>query len=307
MPAPHETFVAPFDATVAESTSDGVYFVDTSRQILFWNKAAERISGHQASHVVGSRCFENILRHVDADGHELCFSGCPLAATIVDARPREADVFLHHPAGHRRPVRVRTEAVRDGAGRVIGAIELFTDGGELARTEERLHELERLALNDTLTAIGNRRFLEMSLTSRFEELTRYGWPFGVLMIDFDKFKRINDTYGHDVGDRMLQMVAATLTHCSRATDSVGRWGGDEFLIVLANATDEVLRVVSERIRALVERSTLSTPKGEIHATVSIGGALAVPDRSVEDLLRLADKRVYTAKTQGRNRVMMAAA
>jgi diguanylate cyclase (GGDEF)-like protein len=147
----------------------------------------------------------------------------------------------------------------------------------------------------------------MALHARHDELQRYAWPFGVLMLDLDKLKHINDEYGHELGDQTLRMVAATLTHCSRATDSVGRWGGDEFMIVLANATDDVLHTVSERVRALVARSTLSTPKGEIHATVSVGGALAKADMSIEELLRLADKRVYTAKSMGRNRVATVAA
>jgi PAS domain S-box-containing protein len=124
---------APFDAVLFDATSDGVYYVDTSRQILSWNSAAERISGHQAQNTVGKRCFENLLKHVDASGRELCFGPCPLAATIVDGGAREADVFLHHPDGHRRAVRLRTEAVLDRAGKIIGAVELFTDGGELAR------------------------------------------------------------------------------------------------------------------------------------------------------------------------------
>jgi diguanylate cyclase (GGDEF)-like protein/PAS domain S-box-containing protein len=304
---PNDPSLAPFDAILFDAASEGVYYVDTSRQILSWNLAAERIAGHQAQHVVGRRCFENLLRHVDASGRELCFGPCPLAATIVDGATREADVFLHHSDGHRRPVRVRTEAVRDAAGKIIGAVELFTDGGELARTEERLHELERLALNDPLTGIGNRRFLDMALRSRHDELTRYGWPFGVLILDLDKLKHINDEYGHELGDQTLRMVGATLTHCSRATDAVGRWGGDEFLVVLANATDDTLRTVSERVRALVAKSTLTTPKGEMHATISVGGALAKADMPIEELLRQADRRVYTAKSMGRNRVATVAA
>lgn len=293
---------APFDRTAADAVSEGVYYVDTSRQIIFWNGSAEHLSGHRASEVVGRRCYDNLLRHVDAAGNELCFAGCPLAATIVDGKTREADVFLHRREGHRQAVKVRTVAVRDHGSAIVGAVEVFTDGGALKLVEERLLELERLAMVDPLTGIGNRRFLEMTLESRAEELRRYGWPFGVLLVDLDKLKRINDRYGHDVGDKALTMVAATLTHCSRTTDAVGRWGGDEFVVVLANADESALRCASERIRTMIEHSDVDANAGPLRATVSVGGALAVPGSTIEDLLRQADKRVYTAKARGRNGV-----
>jgi diguanylate cyclase (GGDEF)-like protein len=229
-----------------------------------------------------------------------------MAATIVDGQPREAKVFLHHREGHRVPVKVRAVAVRDERGTIVGAVEVFSDSGSQARTEARLQELERLAMVDALTGIGNRRSLEIALDARAEELRRYGWPYGVLVLDLDKFKRINDRHGHDTGDQVLRMIGATLTHTSRASDTVGRWGGDEFLAVLSNANEAGLRAASERIRAMVERSTLTTSTGPLSITVSIGGALAMPGMAVEDLIRLADRRVYTAKATGRNRVSLAA-
>jgi diguanylate cyclase (GGDEF)-like protein/PAS domain S-box-containing protein len=297
---------APFDRAAVEASMEGVYYVDPNRQIVHWNGGAERISGHLAGDVVGKRCYDNILKHVDQDGNELCFGGCPMAATIVDGQPREAKVFLHHRDGHRIPVKVRAVAVRDERGAIVGAVETFTDAGIIARTEARLQELERLAMVDSLTGIGNRRSLEIALDARAEELKRYGWPYGVLVLDLDKFKRINDRHGHETGDQVLKMVAATFAHTSRASDTVGRWGGDEFLAVLSNANEAGLRAASERIRAMIERSVLRTSTGPLSITVSIGGALAAPGMAVDDLVRLADRRVYTAKATGRNRVSLAA-
>ncbi len=297
---------ASFDRAAVEATTEGVYYLDANRQILQWNAGAERISGYLAKDVVGKRCYDNILKHVDHEGNELCFGGCPMAATIVDGQPRDAKVFLHHRDGHRLPVSVRAVPVRDERGTVIGAVEVFTDSGAVARTEARLKELERLAMIDPLTGIGNRRSLEIALDARAEELRRYGWPYGVLVLDLDKFKRINDRHGHEVGDQVLKMVAATLTHTSRAADAVGRWGGDEFLAVLSNGNELGLKAASERIRSMIEHSVLRTPSGPLSVTVSIGGAMAAPGTAVDDLIRLADRRVYTAKATGRNRVSLAA-
>lgn len=87
-----------------DSLLDGVYFVDNSRCITFWNRAAERITGYSKSEAVGTYCSNNLLRHIDCDGRQLCLEGCPLAATIRDGKTREASVYLHHALGHRVPV-----------------------------------------------------------------------------------------------------------------------------------------------------------------------------------------------------------
>ena len=91
-----------------DSLFDGVYFVDLDRRITYWNAGAERISGYLRSEVVGSCCADNLLRHIDTEGHKLCQDGCPLAATMRDGKTRESSVYLHHKFGHRVPVLVRT-------------------------------------------------------------------------------------------------------------------------------------------------------------------------------------------------------
>ena len=112
---------------IVDNLHDGLYFVDPDRIILFWNKAAEKISGFTAEEVVGKPCSANILTHVDADGNQLCLGLCPLAASMADRQPREAEVYMHHKDGHRIPVSVRVSALTDAEGNVIGGIELFSD------------------------------------------------------------------------------------------------------------------------------------------------------------------------------------
>ena len=112
---------------IIENLHDGLYFVDRDRVITYWNKAAEQISGFTANEVVGKSCSDNILTHVDSEGNSLCTGECPLAATIVDGNPREAEVYMHHKGGHRIPVSVRVSILTDRDGIIIGGIELFTD------------------------------------------------------------------------------------------------------------------------------------------------------------------------------------
>lgn len=113
-----------------DEVAEGVYFTDRQRRITFWNKAAERISGFSRTEVLGRRCLENILIHVDDRGRSMCMGLCPLANTLKDGQPRRAAIYLHHKNGHRVPVQVRIFPLRDEKQREIGAVELFTDASE---------------------------------------------------------------------------------------------------------------------------------------------------------------------------------
>src|SRR5664280_2072141 len=110
-----------FYRDLVDNMSDGVYFVDRTRTITYWSRGAERLTGYHASEVVGRRCRDGILNHVDECGTELCGAGCPLKATIRDGRCRDAHVFMHHADGHRQPVWVRAAPLRDPAGEISGA------------------------------------------------------------------------------------------------------------------------------------------------------------------------------------------
>ncbi|HEY6057738.1 MAG TPA: sensor domain-containing diguanylate cyclase [Candidatus Limnocylindrales bacterium] len=285
---------------ILESLEEGVYLVDRDRRIEYWNTGAERISGYPADRVVGRRCFENILNHVDDAGRVLCHDGCPLAATIDDGEPREVRVFLRHRDGHRVPVRVRAAAIRDAAGTIIGAAEVFSDITPVRAAEQAADELRRLAFVDELTGLPNRRAIEHALAGRLASLTRHGWSFGLLVIDVDRFKHINDAYGHTVGDVALRTVARTIASASRSEDFVGRWGGDEFVVLVSAAAEPALEQAARRICALVARCRLEDTGGEIDLAVSVGFTVADPRDTPELLFERADRALYEAKIAGRS-------
>jgi diguanylate cyclase (GGDEF)-like protein/PAS domain S-box-containing protein len=290
-----------FYRELLDNLADGVYFTDTERRIIFWNNGAEKLSGFSRDEVIGTCCKDNLLMHVDAAGHELCTTMCPLGETLQDGQPREADVFLHHKNGHRVPVRVRVVAKKNEEGAIVGAVEVFSDNSTHIQMLERLAQMEQLALLDSLTGLGNRRYLESIIHSRLEELRRNDWHFGVLFIDIDDFKSINDRNGHEVGDRVIKMVGRTLDGSSRYFDIIGRWGGEEFIAVIANAEAKELVEIGERMRAMVEHSMLNVPE-YLFVTVSIGGAQATKEDTIESLLRRADEKLYQAKKLGKNRI-----
>jgi diguanylate cyclase (GGDEF)-like protein len=229
---------------------------------------------------------------------------CPAAKTLKDGREREEELYLHHKKGHRVPVSIRVAPIHDPQGRVIGAVEVFGDNSTKVEAKQAIEELQRMALLDTLTQVGNRRFAEMNLTARLGEQNRYGWTFGVLFMDIDHFKDINDTYGHEVGDQILRMTAKTLSNSVRSFDLVTRWGGEEFLAIIANVDGDRLHIVAEKLRAMMERSSISHNSETIKATISIGATVAQPEDSVDSLVRRADKLMYESKLSGRNRVTL---
>ena len=159
--------------TVLDQLYDGVYFVDPDRRIAYWNQSAETITGFSAAEVVGHKCADNILMHVDANGNNLCQGSCPLAQSLADGTPRAAEVYLHHKDGHRVPVHVRITTLRDSTGRVFGAAETFSENSTRLADLERISRLEQLAYLDALTELANRRFAEMTIKTRFFELERY--------------------------------------------------------------------------------------------------------------------------------------
>jgi diguanylate cyclase (GGDEF)-like protein/PAS domain S-box-containing protein len=286
-----------------EEVGEGVYFTDTQRRITFWNKAAEKISGYSRKEVVGNKCSANILIHVDSRGRALCQGLCPLAHTLRDHKKRQADVFLHHRQGHRVPVRVRVFPLLDEAGKVAGAAELFVDISEKPQLEERLLQLEKMAMNDRLTGVANRRYCETYLKARLEEFKRFNWPLGIIFFDIDDFKSLNDRHSHRVGDRALKTVARTLQNNIRSIDQVGRWGGEEFLVILRSIDKKNLWQIAEKLRMLVERSVFGEKDVPIRVTLSGGVTLAVPGDTSATLVERADLLMYEGKKAGKNRVV----
>jgi len=294
-----------FYARLIDNLYDGVYFVNTKRVITYWNRACERITGYTREEVIGRSCQDNILNHCTELGDELCKTGCPLSATMTDGGPREANVFLHHKDGHRLPVRVRVSPMEDANGAIIGAVETFIDNLEFFNARHKIRDLEETVTIDPLTRVGNRLLGETRLKTTILEYQATGSPFGVLFIDLDNFKLINDTYGHEMGDRILHMTGNTLRINLRQTDVTARWGGEEFIVILAGTRDrEMLQNLAEKLRNLIERSHIPWDETEISVTASIGATLVLPGDSPESMVARADALMYASKTSGKNRVTL---
>jgi diguanylate cyclase (GGDEF)-like protein len=206
--------------------------------------------------------------------------------------------------GYRLPVRTCIDPIYGSGGEIIGAVELFTDISSNMALRRQVHDLEQMALFDSLTEIGNRRYAQMNLHARFNENKRYGWDFALVFVDIDNFKPINDRLGHAVGDRVLKMVAQTLASNIRSFDCVSRWGGDEFAVMLVHVDPDTLASTAEKLRSLVSTSAFSENGEQIQVTVSIGATLVRDTDTPDALLQRADALMYRSKSEGRNRVIV---
>ncbi len=174
---------------------------------------------------------------------------------------------------------------------------------ELMETNRRL---ERLSITDGLTNLYNHRYFQDELARAFEKSARYARPLSLAMADLDFFKKINDSYGHAVGDEVLKAVSRMFEQSSRSTDLVARYGGEEFSVMMPETDMDAAIAFAEKLRRLVESTPIDTQAGALHVTVSVGVA-TVPHRGIhaaKELIVSSDNALYRAKEGGRNQVQI---
>jgi diguanylate cyclase (GGDEF)-like protein len=172
----------------------------------------------------------------------------------------------------------------------------------ISELEEKNQRLEGLASTDLLTGLANRRHFDEVVQAEMHRSSRHGQPLSLMMLDIDHFKRVNDTFGHSIGDRVLQQVADCTRGAVRPYDCLARWGGEEFIILMPNTSLASAAILAERIRESIAAMT-TDPVGQV--TASLGVAEYLPPSTLGPWLDRADQALYRAKREGRNRVEVA--
>ncbi|MDD4260372.1 MAG: GGDEF domain-containing protein, partial [Sphaerochaetaceae bacterium] len=224
---------------------------------------------------------------------------------VLQFRPAEVVTF---PVVYKHiPIGLVIVASKDSMDdRNLQTVELLVQGLSLALNNAITYDqLQKLAANDPLTGLYNRRFGIKRIAEEFSRSVRSQSPLGLLMFDIDHFKKINDTYGHAIGDRVLVNISKIASMAARKGDLIIRYGGEEFIILLTGADKKDSLFIAERLRHMIEESVVQL--GEIHVKVTISvGAISYPEYNVDDeqeLIKAADKAMYSAKEQGRNMVV----
>ncbi|MCD4783463.1 MAG: sensor domain-containing diguanylate cyclase [Candidatus Eremiobacteraeota bacterium] len=292
-----------FKSLLLKNIYDGVFFVDMNCKIWYWNKGAEKITGYKADEIIGKRCRDEVLVHIDDRGREVCNGYCPLKQAIETRASVSCRLYGKHKEGHRIPLLVKVVPVEDENNEILGAVEIFSDNSEQKGIVEKMEELKKIAFIDHLTLLPNRRMVEFRLQEALSALRRHLISFGVCYLDIDNFKKVNDKYGHAIGDRVLKMVANTMTHAVRGYDMVGRWGGEEFLVLAPFVSEkDQLEAVGNRLWSLVRESGFDYEGNIINVTSSIGAVIARKEDTIDSLLKRADELMYMCKSHGRDRV-----
>ena len=292
-----------FYKQMLDHLAEAVYFVDRDRNILYWNRSAEEITGYRAEDVVGCNCQDEILDHRDENNTPLCRDHCPLVKSMETGQSVENRVFLKRKDGLRLPVNVRVAPIRNEENEIVGAVEVFHDVSSELEVERMNEELKQLVRIDSLTGIPNRLALNEAIEREYQRFLRYNTPFSVIYADIDFFKKINDTHGHSVGDRALRWFGSRLLLYLRRSDLVERYGGEEFLVVLmATRLSEGVQL-AELLRSYLETERFHETGEAILA--SFGVAEMCTGETPDTLIEKADKAMYRAKEQGRNMVVAA--
>ncbi|MCQ8105457.1 EAL domain-containing protein [Methylomonas sp. SURF-2] len=278
--------------TVFENTSEGIVITDTDNRIVAVNKALCAMTGYSQAELIGQR--PSKWKSGLHDGR--FFS--ELWRSLLQTGQWRGEIWNRHKSGEVIPMLENINVVRDGSGAISSYVAIMTDITGIKKIEERL---SHLAHHDPLTGLANRILLEerVSLAMRWAEQQQH--KMAVLFIDLDRFKNINDSFGHSVGDQLLKEVAKRLALAVRETDTVSRLGGDEFVVILGElAGPELAHAVAGKLSELLSRAIVADGR-EFIVTPSIGIAMYPEDASsIEDLFKHADTAMYHAKNQGRN-------
>jgi len=288
--------------TITDVMGEGIYLVDTNGVLLFANPEAEKLLGYSVEEMAGEVILHAIHKQY-ADGTLFAPEETGLLCAIAEGLTYNDDSCIFTcKSGRLMPVSLACRPVVTGS-RLEGAVLAFHDISEQKKYQESLHKINALldmqASTDGLTGIYNRAKFSQLLKVEIARATRYGSAMSILMFDIDKFKDVNDTYGHQSGDKVLIEMARSIHNNLRSTDIVARWGGEEFIIIAPGCGLEQGRLLADVLRCKVEQTTFSIPR---KITASFGVAVFRADDTELSLTNRADSALYRAKEKGRNRV-----
>ena len=290
--------------TIFDSINDPFNIIDADYRIIKANEPYAQMRGKTLAQLMGKRCFE-ILQNRQSP----C-EGCSVKVTFDTGEPHTKEKQGNYTGDSKIWLEIYTYPIFDEMGRVVSVIEYTRDITQRKQAEgERdmlVKKLVHLSRTDDLTGLLNRRALIERLGDEVRRSRRYKADLALIICDIDYFKEINDTHGHDAGDKVLQIISSLMRDLLRQTDVIGRYGGDEFLFILPETALKGAREIAERIHEAVKEYEIKIGlDSPIKTTVSLGVAQFDSEKEdVNDLVKRADNALYIAKGKGRDRVYL---
>ena len=279
---------------IVETAQEGIWQIDAEGRTTFANTRMAEMLGCTVAAMQGKSLFD----FMDEEGRRIAEANLERRRQGI---AEQHDFKFRRLDGGELWALLATNPITDAQGRYAGALAMVTDITDRKRMENTLRQL---ATQDSLTGLFNRRHFFSLAQQEFERSQRYRHPLSLLMLDLDYFKAINDTYGHQLGDQVLQAVAGVIRAGLRQIDIACRYGGEEFVVLLPETAPATALSVAQRVCAALVTTPVATAQGAVSVTVSIGVA-ALTDHeplTLDDLLERADRALYAAKAAGRNRV-----
>ncbi len=287
--------------SMSKASHDAFIMIDSAGTITFWNPAAEEMFGYTEAEALGKDLHDLITKPADIEKAnqgmlEFAKSGQgPVMNRVLemDAIRKSGEVF---------PVERSVASFRfRGEWYAVGSVRDITARKQFER------RLKEMATTDSLTGLSNRRYFMEQAEFQLQQAVRYERPLSIMMFDLDHFKRINDTYGHDAGDQVLQSVAKVVKEIFRSVDIIGRIGGEEFSVAMPETDLDNAKKAGERLRRGLMQARVKTQDKTIEFTASIGiTQLTDQKTTLAQMLKQADESLYQAKKEGRNRVIVTA-
>lgn len=275
---------------ITATMGSGLVILDKDGFIKFINPAATNILGFSKEDLVGNSFHELVHQHTGPK------EACPIFLAVKHQKEYDTDDSFKTKDGRFVDVSLKLRPLFID-NNYIGVVVVFDDITERKQLEKRLF---KMATEDPLTDLYNRRYTIESLLKYKSQADRYGYSLSVMMIDIDDFKKINDTYGHDIGDEVLKALAKAIKENVRSSDIPSRWGGEEFLVVLPNTNLDGAVYLAERIRESISQIQVGPVK---RFTVSIGVSQYKFGETVDEFITTADRGLYEAKRSGKNKVV----
>jgi diguanylate cyclase (GGDEF)-like protein len=291
-----------FQQKLVDNMNDAVIFVDANLKVVCWNRGAERLTGISAAGMTQRLFLPSALKLCDETNTPIGDADCPMAIVVRTGVQFVRRLHIGGRGGKSLPVDAHASPVVDAAGTVVGMTLLMHDVSPEISLEQRCQNLHELATRDPLTQAANRAEFDRVQAEFIKAHRDDKRPCSLIMTDIDRFKSINDTYGHQAGDVVIQAIAKMMKNFCRPGDLVARYGGEEFAMLCADCDNATAARRAEEVRVAFSR-VRHDALGERSVTASFGVTEVQPGDTPETMLRRADRALMTAKESGRNRVV----